>query len=111
MTYVCHPDRDILKTPTSCGAKNSNKVYVPSHLVTWIPHTDRKHLHNSRVNVQEEPENIAYQWNKEKEHTRHKPTGAKQGTMQNVGQDPKIGQNTKKEAPRAATSPHKETDQ
>ena len=35
--------RDI---PTLCGAKNSNKLCVPRHLVTWIPHTDDK-----KVNV------------------------------------------------------------
>ena len=34
-------NRDILKHPTLCGAKNSNKLCVPSHLVTWIPHTVR----------------------------------------------------------------------
>ena len=34
-------NRDILKSPTLCGAKNSNNVHVPSHLVTWIPHTER----------------------------------------------------------------------
>ena len=34
-------NRDILKkNPTLCGAKNSNKLRVPGHLVTWIPHTD-----------------------------------------------------------------------
>ena len=33
-------NRDILKNPSLCGAKNSNKLRVPSHLVTWIPHTE-----------------------------------------------------------------------
>ena len=33
-------NRDILKHSTLCGAKNSNNLRVPSHLVTWIPHTD-----------------------------------------------------------------------
>ena len=32
-------NRDILKNPTLCGAENSNKLRVTSHLVTWIPHT------------------------------------------------------------------------
>ena len=32
-------NRGILKNPTLCGAKNSNKVRVPNHLVTWISHT------------------------------------------------------------------------
>ena len=32
-------NRDILKKPTLCEAKNSNKLRVPSHLVTRIPHT------------------------------------------------------------------------
>ena len=31
-------NRDILKNPTWSGAKNSNKLCVPSQLVTWIPH-------------------------------------------------------------------------
>ena len=31
-------NRDIVKNPTLCEAKNS-KLRVPSHLVTWIPHT------------------------------------------------------------------------
>ena len=31
--------RDILKNPTLCRAKNSNKLRVPSHLIMWIPHT------------------------------------------------------------------------
>ena len=34
-------NRDILKNPTWCGAKNSNKLCALSHLVTWIPHTVR----------------------------------------------------------------------
>ena len=34
-------NQDILKNPTGCGAKNSNKLCAPSHLVTWIPHTDK----------------------------------------------------------------------
>ena len=33
-------NKDILKNPTLCGAKNSNRLRVPSHLVTWSPHTD-----------------------------------------------------------------------
>ena len=32
-------NRDILKTPTLCGVKKSNKLCAPSHLVTWIPQT------------------------------------------------------------------------
>ena len=32
-------NRDILKNPILCGAKNSNKFPVPSGLVKWIPHT------------------------------------------------------------------------
>ena len=32
-------NRDILKNPTLCGAENSNKLRVPSRLVTWIPYT------------------------------------------------------------------------
>ena len=32
-------NRDILKNPTWCEAKNSNKLRALSHLVTWIPHT------------------------------------------------------------------------
>ena len=32
-------NQDILKNPTWCRVKNSNKLCVPSHLVTWIPHT------------------------------------------------------------------------
>ena len=30
-------NRNILKNPTLCRAKNSNKLHVPSHLVMWIP--------------------------------------------------------------------------
>ena len=30
---------DILKSYTLSGAKNSNKIRVPSQLVTWIPYT------------------------------------------------------------------------
>ena len=33
-------NRDILKNPTWRGVKNSNKLCVLCHLVTWIPHTD-----------------------------------------------------------------------
>ena len=33
-------NRDILKNPTWCGAKNSNKFRALSHLVMWILHTD-----------------------------------------------------------------------
>ena len=36
-------NQDILKNPTLCEAKNSNKLCAPSHLVTWIPHTDILH--------------------------------------------------------------------
>ena len=32
-------NQDILKNPTWCGTKNSNKLWVSSHLVKWIPHT------------------------------------------------------------------------
>ena len=32
-------NRDILNSPIWCGAKNSNKLCTPSHLVTWIPIT------------------------------------------------------------------------
>ena len=32
--------RDILKNPTWSGVKNSNKLCVRCHLVTWIPYTD-----------------------------------------------------------------------
>ena len=32
---------DILKSLTFSGAKNSNKIRVPSQLVTWIPYTDQ----------------------------------------------------------------------
>ena len=32
-------NRDILKYPTLWETKNSNKPPVPSHLLTWIPHT------------------------------------------------------------------------
>ena len=32
-------NRDILKNPTLCRAKNNNKLRVPSHLATWIPET------------------------------------------------------------------------
>ena len=33
-------NRDSLKNPTWSGAKNSNKLCAPSHLVTWIPHCE-----------------------------------------------------------------------
>ena len=32
-------NRDILKNPTLCRAKNSNKPRVHGQLVRWIPHT------------------------------------------------------------------------
>ena len=47
-------NRDILKIPTWCGAKNSNKLCALSHLVTWIPHTDVlifEPLHNKTYNI------------------------------------------------------------
>ena len=34
-------ERDIVKNPTLCGAKNSNKLRAPNHLVTWIPHSEQ----------------------------------------------------------------------
>ena len=37
-------NRDILKNPTWSGAKNSNNLCAPSHLVTWIPHCVNIHL-------------------------------------------------------------------
>ena len=39
-------NRDILKNPTWSGVKNSNKLRVHSHLVTWIPHTAIASLNN-----------------------------------------------------------------
>ena len=34
-------NRDIIKNPTWCGAKNSNNLRALCHLATWIPHTDK----------------------------------------------------------------------
>ena len=44
-------NRDILKNPTLCRAKNSYKLRVPGHLVTWIPHTEEVCIQESKQEV------------------------------------------------------------
>ena len=45
-------NRGILKkNPTLCRAKNSYKLRVPGHLVTWIPHTEEVCIQESKQEV------------------------------------------------------------
>ena len=39
---------EIFTNPTLCGAKNSNQLRVPSHLVTWIPQTEHAYKKKMR---------------------------------------------------------------